>query len=176
MYNTGNTFSATSISKYFKSEGRKVSVDTILNYLAICENAFLIRKVLREDLKGKKILKINEKYYVEDHGFREALIAGNMADIQLVLENIVYMEMLSRGYQITIGKYEEREIDFVCKKNRETIYIQVSYLLADEKTIEREFGVYDNIRDNYPKFVLSMDEFDFSRDGIRHMNIIDFLK
>lgn len=175
MSNTGTTFSANSISRYFKSEGRKVSVDTIVNYLSICENAFLIRRVMREDLKGKKILKINEKYYVEDHGFREALIAGNMADIQLILENILYMEMLSRGYQVTVGKYDDREVDFVCKKNGEIIYIQVSYLLADEKTIEREFSVYENIRDNFPKYVLSMDELDFSRDGIKHMNIVDFL-
>jgi hypothetical protein len=175
MDNTGNTFSANSISKFFKNEGRKVAVDTIVNYLSICENAFLIKKVLKEDLKGKKILKINEKYYIEDHGFREALSARNTADIQQILENIIYTEMISRGYQITVGKVEEKEIDFVCRKGNEIIYLQVCYLLADEKTVEREFSVYDHIKDNYPKFVLSMDEIDFSRNGIRHMNIVAFL-
>jgi len=176
MDNTGHTFSANSISKFFKSEGRKVAVDTIVNYLSICENAFLIKKCFKEDLKGKKILKIYEKYYIEDHGFREALIARNTTDIQQILENIIYTEMISRGYQVTVGKVEEKEIDFVCKKNKELVYLQVCYLLADEKTVNREFSVYDHIKDNHPKFVLSMDEIDFSRNGIRHMNIVKFLK
>ncbi|MFW6263029.1 MAG: ATP-binding protein [Thermotogota bacterium] len=176
MDNTGNTFSANSISKFFKSEGRKVAVDTIVNYLSICENAFLFKKCFKEDLKGKKILKINEKYYIEDHGFREALIARNTTDIQQILVNIIYIEMISRGYQVTVGKVVEKEIDFVCKKNKAIVYLQVCYLLADEKTVNREFSVYDHIKDNYPKFVLSMDEIDFSRNGIQHMNIVKFLK
>ena len=176
MDNTGHTFSANSISKFFKSEGRKVAVDTIVNYLSICEKAFLIKKCLKEDLKGKKILKINEKYYIEDHGFREALIARNTTDIQQILENIIYTEMISRGYQVTVGKVEEKEIDFVCKKNKAIVYLQVCYLLADKKTVEREFSVYDDIKDHYPKLVLSMDEIDFSQNGIRHMNIVRFLK
>jgi hypothetical protein len=175
LENIGNTFSATSISKYFKNEGRKVYVDTVLNYLSACEKAYLIRKVPRYDLKGKKILKVNEKYYVEDHGFREALTANNSGEIQKVLENIVYMEMLSRGYQILIGKREDKEIDFICTKNREKIYIQVAYLLPNQKTVEREFSVFDKINDNYQKIVLSLDDFDFSRRGIEHHNLIDFL-
>ncbi len=175
LENIGNTFSATSISKYFKNEGRKVYVDTVLNYLSACEKAYLIRKVSRYDLKGKKILKVNEKYYVEDHGFREALIANNSGEIQKVLKNIVYMEMLSRGYQILIGKREDKEIDFICTKNREKIYIQVAYLLPNQKTVEREFSVFDKINDNYQKIVLSLDDFNFSRRGIEHHNLIDFL-
>lgn len=173
--NIGKTFSANSISKYFKSEGRKVYVDTLLNYLSACEKAYLIRKVPRYDLKGKKVLKVNEKFYVEDHGFREALTADNGKEIQIILENIVYTEMLSRGYQIMIGKREDKEIDFICTKNREKKYIQVTYLLADEKTIEREFSVFNKIKDNYQKIVLSLDDFDFSRNGIKHYNLIEYL-
>ena len=174
--NIGRTFSANSISRFFKSEGRKVAVDTILNYLIACENAFLIRKVKREDLRGKKLLKVNEKYYVEDHGFREAVLANNNVEIQLILENIVYMEMISRGFKVTVGKFEEREIDFVCTRNKEKYYLQVAYLMSNEETIKREFSVYKEIPDNYPKYVLSLDDFDFSREGIVHMNIIDFLR
>ena len=173
--NIGKTFSANSISKYFKSEGRKVYVDTILNYLSACEKAYLIRKVPRYDLKGKKILKVNEKFYVEDHGFREALTADNGKEIQIILENIVYMEMLSRGYQIMVGKREDKEIDFICSRNKEKKYIQVTYLLADEKTIEREFSIFNKINDNYKKIVLSLDDFDFSRNGIKHYNLIEYL-
>ena len=173
--NIGKTFSANSISKYFKSEGRKVYVDTILNYLSACEKAYLIRKVPRYDLKGKKVLKVNEKFYVEDHGFREALTADNGKEIQIILENIVYMEMLSRGYQIMVGKREDKEIDFICSRNKEKKYIQVTYLLADEKTIEREFSIYNKINDNYKKIVLSLDDFDFSRNGIKHYNLIEYL-
>ena len=129
----------------------------------------------RQDLQGKKILSVNEKYYIADHGIREAVFGGNMRDINLVLENIVYLEMLRRGYQVTVGKYGDKEIDFVCEKQNKKIYIQVTYLLASEQTIEREFGVYRYIRDNYPKYVLSMDEIDMSRYGIIHQNIRDFL-
>ena len=173
--NIGKIFSANSISKYFKSEGRKIYVDTILNYLSACEKAYLIRKVPRYDLKGKKTLKVNEKFYIEDHGFREALTSDNGKEIQIILENIVYMEMLSRGYQIMVGKREDKEIDFICTKNKEKKYIQVAYLLADEKTIEREFSVFDKIKDNYQKLVLSLDDFDFSRNGIEHHNLIEYL-
>ena len=175
VMNIGNTFSATSISKFFKSENRKVATETILNYIKACEEAFLVYRVARNDLLGKKILNVNEKYYIADHGIREAIMENNQKNINQVLENIVYFEMLRRGYNIKIGKVDNLEVDFVCKKNDETIYIQVSYLLASEDTKEREFSVLENIKDNYPKYVLSMDEFDMSRNGIRHINIIDFL-
>ena len=175
VMNIGNTFSATSISKFFKSENRKVATETILNYIKACEEAFLVYRVARNDLLGKKILNVNEKYYIADHGIREAIMENNQKNINQVLENIVYFEMLRRGYNIKIGKIDNLEVDFVCKKNDETIYIQVSYLLASEDTKEREFSVLENIKDNYPKYVLSMDEFDMSRNGIKHVNLIEFL-
>ena len=173
--NIGHTFSANSIASYFKSERRTVAVDTIINYLNSCEKAFLFYKVSRMDLEGKEILQINEKYYLADHGLRQALYGTNQKDIELILENIVCLELLRRGYKISIGKNGSKEIDFVCDKDGKRIYIQVSYMLASDKTIEREFGAYEGIKDNYPKYVLSMDEFDMSRDGIIHMNIRDFL-
>ena len=175
VMNIGNTFSATSISKFFKSENRKVATETILNYIKACEEAFLVYRVARNDLLGKKILNVNEKYYIADHGIREAIMENNQKDINQILENIVYFEMLRRGYNVKIGKVDNLEVDFVCKKNDETIYIQVSYLLASEDTKEREFSVLENIKDNYPKYVLSMDEFDMSRNGIKHVNLIEFL-
>lgn len=175
IMNIGNTFSATSISKFFKSENRKVAIETILNYIKACEEAFLVYRVARNDLLGKKILNVNEKYYIADHGIREAIMENNQKNINQVLENIVYFEMLRRGYNVKIGKVDNLEVDFVCKKNDETIYIQVSYLLASEDTKEREFSVLENIKDNYPKYVLSMDEFDMSRNGIKHVNLIEFL-
>ena len=175
IMNIGNTFSATSISKFFKSENRKVAIETILNYIKACEEAFLIYRVARNDLLGKKILNVNEKYYIADHGIREAIMENNQKNINQILENIVYFEMLRRGYNIKIGKVDNLEVDFVCKKNDETIYIQVSYLLASEDTKEREFSVLENIKDNYPKYVLSLDEFDMSRNGIKHVNLIEFL-
>lgn len=175
IMNIGNTFSATSISKFFKSENRKVAIETILNYIKACEEAFLIYRVARNDLLGKKILNVNEKYYIADHGIREAIMENNQKNINQVLENIVYFEMLRRGCNVKIGKVDNLEVDFVCKKNDETIYIQVSYLLASEDTKEREFSVLENIKDNYPKYVLSMDEFDMSRNGIKHVNLIEFL-
>ena len=126
-------------------------------------------------MKGKQILATNEKYYISDHGIREAVFGGNMRDINLVLENIVCLDALRRGYTVTVGKVGDKEIDFVCDKRGEKIYIQVTYLLASEETINREFGVYDFVRDNFPKYVVSLDEFDMSRNGIKHRNIRDFL-
>lgn len=173
--NVGTTFSATAISKYLKSEGRTVAPETILNYIKACEDAFLIYRVRRQDLQGKKILTVNEKYYIADHGIREAVFGGNMKDINLIFENIVYMELLRRGYNVTVGKSGEKEIDFIATKQNHKLYIQVAYLLASEETIQREFGAYNTIRDNFPKYVVSYDEFDMSRDGLKHMNIRDFL-
>lgn len=173
--NIGTTFSSTAISKYLKNEGRRVSPETVLNYLKACSDAFLFYQVRRQDLQGKKILTVNEKYYVADHGIREAVVGGNMRDINLVLENIVFMEALRRGYSVTVGKVGEREIDFVCERHGEKCYIQVTYLLAAEETVQREFGVYEHVQDNFPKYVVSLDEFDMSRNGVRQYNIRDFL-
>ncbi len=173
--NIGTTFSSTAISKYLKSEGRTVSPETVLNYIRACTDAYLFYQVKRQDIQGKKILTVNEKYYVADHGIREAVFGGNMKDINLVLENIVYMELLRRGYAVTVGKISDKEIDFVCEDRGSKLYIQVAYLLASEDTIRREFDVFAGIRDNFPKYVVTLDEFDMSRDGIKHRNIRDFL-
>lgn len=173
--NIGTTFSATTISKYLKSEGRSVSAETVLNYIRACTDAFLFYQVKRQDLQGKKILTVNEKYYVADHGIREAVFGGNMKNINLVLENIIYMELLRRGYTITVGKVSEQEIDFVAQLQDSILYIQAAYLLASDDTIRREFGVFDRVRDNFPKYVVTLDEFDMSRNGIKHRNIRDFL-
>lgn len=173
--NVGTTFSASSLAKFLKSEQRTVAPETILNYIKYCCDAYLFYQVKRVDLQGKQILSTNEKYYIADHGIREAVFGGNMRDINLILENIVYLELLRRGYKVTVGKAGEKEIDFVCDKHGEKLYVQVTYLLASEDTIKREFGAYDTIRDNFPKYVVSLDEFDMSRNGIKHQNIRDFL-
>lgn len=175
MSNMGCTFSASSLSRYFKSQDRKVSVDTILNYLKFSMEAFLFYQVKREDLIGKEVLVSNEKYYIADHGLREAVWGRNNESIELVLENIVLIELFRRGYDVHVGRVDDKEIDFVATRQNDKIYVQVSYMLASESTIEREFGVYALVRDNWPKYVVSMDELDMSRDGIKHMNITDFL-
>ncbi len=173
--NIGTTFAAASIAKFLKSERRTVATDTVLNYIQYCINAYLFYQVKRQDIQGKQILSTNEKYYMADHGLREAVFGGNMRDINLVLENIIYMESLRRGYTITVGKSGTKEIDFICQKQDQKVYIQVTYLLASDETIQREFGIYDSIHDNFPKYVVSMDELDFSRNGIKHRNIKEFL-
>jgi len=175
IMNVGNNFSATSISKFFKSENRKVSVETILNYIKAAEESFLIYRVSRDDLIGKKVLNVNEKYYIADHGMREAILGSNQRDINQIFENIIYLELLRKGYTVRVGKVDNLEVDFVCTKGNEKIYVQVAYLLASSETIEREFTSLEKIDDNYPKYVISMDEFDMSRNGIKHINIIDFL-
>ena len=173
--NIGHIFSATSLSKYFKSENRKISHDTILNYLKFCSDAFLFYKINRYDLEGKKIVTVNEKYYCADHGLREALFGKNIQNIDQVLENIVCLELLRRNYKVYVGKKGDLEIDFIAEKQGKKIYIQVAYLLANEETLKREFSVYNFVKDSYPKYVVSMDDLDFSQNGIIHKNIKDFL-
>ena len=171
----GNTFSATSMMKYMKSENRSMSLETLYNYIEYCQAACLIHMVSREDIMGKKLLKFQEKCYITDHGMREAIYGNNMRDIQQVLENIVYMELIRRGYEVYIGKVEQQEVDFVARTGAEKCYVQVTYLLASEETVEREFSVLEKIPDNYPKYVVSMDEIERGRNGIKHMNIRRFL-
>ncbi|MBQ3679071.1 MAG: ATP-binding protein [Succinivibrio sp.] len=173
--NIGFPFSASSIAKFLKKENRKQSNDTILNQLKACTSAYILNKIPRIDLKTQKLLTVNEKYYVADLGLRDALFGNKTKEIGQILENIVCLELLRRGYKVSVGKIGNLEISFVAEKNGQRMYIQVSYLLADEKTIDREFGVYGKIKDNYPKYVLSLDDFDFSRDGIIHENIRHFL-
>jgi len=173
--NIGRTFSAKSISDFLKSENRKAASETVYNYLKACENACLLYKIQRQDLVGKKILKVQEKIFIVDHGLRQAIYGNNQQNIDQILENIIFLELLRRGYKITVGKLIEKEIDFIAEKSDRKEYYQVCYLLSSETVIEREFAVLEKIKDNYPKFVLSLDQFNFSRRGIQHVNIREFL-
>jgi len=175
LANIGQHFSATSISKHFKNEQRSVSTDTVLNYLRACEEAYLFYRVKRQDIKGRKILEVAEKYFIVDHGLREAVYGKHMDDVGQVLENIVFLELLRRGYKVTVGTISDTEIDFVGVKNGEPIYIQVAYLMPNKTTQEREFDNLLKIEDNYPKYVVTMDEVNMSQKGIKHINIKDFL-
>ncbi len=175
--NIGNLLSAKSISDFLKAQKISVSPNVILNYLSFLEEAFFILKVNRTELKGKKFFEIGQKYYLEDLGLRHALLGYRPTDIGKLLENIVYLHLRVAGYEVYVGKYKDKEIDFVCQRGNEKIYIQVTYLLSDENTIKREFGNLELIQDNYPKFVLSLDEqASGNRNGIEHRHIRDFLK
>jgi predicted AAA+ superfamily ATPase len=174
--NVGKIVSAKSISDYLKKEGNiRVSPKTIYNYLEYLSNACLLYKVQREDLEGKKILSINEKYYCVDQGFNQVSIGRNELNNSRIIENMVYFELLRRGYEITIGVIDDFEVDFVCKRMGEKIYVQVTRELSNEDTINREFRSLLMIEDNYPKYVISMDEFNYSQQGVIHMNLLDFL-
>ena len=176
LANVGRSFSATGISKYFKSENRTVAPETVLNYLKACEEAFLLYRFKSCDINGKKILKVNEKYYAADHGLREAVIGENLQNIELVLENIVALELLRRGYTVSVGRVGAKEIDFIGEKNGEKLYVQVCYLLSEESTVNREFGSLLEIRDNYPKIVLYKDgSFKGSYEGIPAVRVEDWL-
>ena len=175
LTNIGQSFSASSIKTYLKNKNKNISVDTILNYLEYCNIAFLIKKVPRYDVLSKKTLKVDEKYYLTDHGFRQATGFPITQDIERILENIVYIELLSRGYEVKVGKVKDKEINFIAKKEKSLSYYQISYKIRDEKTRERIFETYNLITDNFPKYVLSMDHSNFSQDGVIHKNIIDFL-
>ena len=175
LTNIGQSFSASSIKTYLKNKNKNISVDTILNYLEYCNIAFLIKKVPRYDVLSKKTLKVDEKYYLTDHGFRQATGFPITQDIERIIENIVYIELLSRGYEVKVGKVKDKEINFIAKKEKSLSYYQISYKIRDEKTRERIFEIYNSITDNFPKYVLSMDHSNFSQDGVIHKNIIDFL-
>lgn len=171
----GHTFSAASIAAYLKSEQRKVSIETVYGYLRAAEAACLIYRIKREDSIGKQALRFNEKFYLVDQGIRQALGYPNANAIDQVLENIVCMELLRRGYEVRVGKAADKEVDFVAVRGEERAYFQVSYLIASPQTEEREFSALEAIPDNYPKTVLSLDEFPRSRNGIRGANLIDWL-
>ena len=169
------TFSPESLKKYFESVSRGVSLETIYNYLDYITRANLIFKAERYDIRGKRILTGKYKYYLTDLGFTNILSEGKKEQLGAYLENIVYNELIARGYNVNIGNLDNGKIDFIATKFDEKIYVQVAYLLADESVIQREFDAYKKIEDNFPKYVLSMDHFDFSKDGIIHKNIIDWL-
>ncbi len=173
--NAGNTFSANSICNKLKAEGIKTTVATLMNYIFAIKNAMVVITAPRYDIKGKSILSTSEKYYATDPGLRNNVKSSDVIDYNKLYENVVFLEMLSRGYQINVGKIGEYEIDFICIKDRKKIYIQVAYLLADSSVAEREFRPLRMVSDNFPKYVVSGDKHDFSGDGIIHKNIIDFL-
>jgi len=175
IMNIGNPFSAISLIRYLKNQKRTLSSETVYNYIDYCKGACLLHLVPRDDIVGKRLLQFQEKIYLTDHGIREAVFHRNEQDIQLVLENIVYVELLRRDYEVSVGKMDTGEVDFIARRSSERLYVQVSYLLATKETIEREFSVLERIPDNYPKIVLSMDLVNHSRNGILHRNIVDFL-
>ena len=148
--NIGNIFSAKKVVDFLKKEMRSVGYETVYNYLKYLEESFIIYKVKRYDLKGKKRLKINEKYYLADVGLRHAVLGFREGDISAVLENIIFLELKQRGFNVFIGAIDNREVDFVVEKENKKVYIQVTYLLESEKTIERKFGALKRIKDNYP--------------------------
>ncbi|HNV29927.1 MAG TPA: ATP-binding protein [Cyclobacteriaceae bacterium] len=175
--NVGNLLSAKSISDFLKSQKVKVTPNVILSYLGFLEQAFFILKVNREESRGKKIFEIGQKYYMEDLGLRHALLGYRTADIGKILENIVYLHLVIAGYQVRIGKFQNKEIDFVCTRGDEKIYVQVAYLITDEATRKREFGNLELIYDNYPKFVVSLDENASGNiEGIKHVHVREFIK
>ena len=175
MNSTGQTFSKTSITNYLKSENKKTTRNTISNFTNYLEDSLFCTKVRRQDILGKKLLKTEEKYYLSDQGFHHALVDNNNNWLGRILENIVFNELVRRNYSVKIGKIYDKEIDFLCEKHNKKVYIQVAYLLSTPDTIEREFSPLLAVPDKYDAYVLSMDEFDMSQDGIKHMNILDFL-
>jgi uncharacterized protein len=174
--NIGNVFSAKKITDYLKSQQLKFSNNIVLDYLTYLQNAFLVFKISRNDLKGKRILEIGEKYYFHDTGLRHAIISYKPNDINQLLENVVLLHLLIHGYNVTIGKMGDKEIDFICDKNNERMYIQVTLSLADEKVKNREYGNLLEIADNFPKIVVTADEYTIdSYKGIETINIREFL-
>ena len=178
ILNAGNEINAESIYNYLKSSnrGKEVcSLSTIYNYLEKMKNAFLLTEIKRYDVKGKDVLKSNPKFYAIDNGMRIIQASSNVFDRGKFLENVICLELLSRGYEVYVGNLYKTEIDFVVIKNGKKCFIQVSYIMENKETLDREFNVLKKIRDASPKYVLSLDKFDFSQDGITHLNIEDFL-
>ena len=176
--NTGNLFSANNISNYMKSQRTSVSTQAVLNYLKPLANAFFVHKVTRYDIAGLKIFEVGEKYYFEDIGIRNCIRGfDRMKDINKVMENAVYLHLIRSGFRVYVGQLGKSEIDFVAQKDGKTIYIQVAYLLADENTINREFGNLAKISDNYRKYVVTMDEYNSGSNyyGIEQLHLKDFL-
>ena len=174
--NIGNTFSAKSISNYFKSEQRKIDNETVYSYLEKLQKAYILHKCSRYDLQGKDILKTQEKFYLADVSLRYSVLGYTVDSIASSLENIVYLELKRRGYDVYIGKIKDKEIDFVATKQNEKIYVQVTQEIKSEKKQKREYEQLLEIRDNYPKYVVMADDFAGGNyEGIKTMNIVDFL-
>lgn len=170
----GREFSATNVLKYLKNEYREVSAETLYNYIEALCSTFIINKVYRYDIHGKSILKTLNKYYVSDLGVKKIKNTNKETNYSICLENLVYNELIFKGYDVYIGKLKDAEVDFVAIKDKKIKYIQVSLYLNSEETINREFK-YKSIQDNYPKYVISLDDVDMSTNGIKHLNVFDFL-
>jgi len=174
--NTGNNFSAKNVADYFKSQQRKIDLNTVYNYLNALEGAFIVYRIPRYDVKGKQILKTLEKYFVGDQALLYALMGYRDRMISGVLENIVMLELKRRGYRVFTGRSEEREIDFIAERKDQRIYIQVAYKMTEQSTIEREFSPLLNIRDHHPKYVVTLDElWKDNIEGVQHRHMADFL-
>lgn len=175
----GKLSSLNNISKFMKSQGLDVSVKSIAAYLNYFRDAYLLLTVDRFDIHGKKLLESNEKIYFGDVGLRNLIAGGErQGDIEKILENIVYQQLVRMGYAVSVGQLRAGEVDFVCTKSNERLYVQVAYLIASEETEEREFGSLDNIKDNYPKYVISMTPLvrRSDRQGVVHLGVREFLK
>ena len=177
--NIGKLISANSIAKYMKSQGQSITSTTIIEYIKYLAEAYILHKVNRYNIHGKKLFESNDKFYFEDHGIRNALVGGSHeGDIEKIIENIVYQQLIRMGYEVTVGQLQAGEIDFVCsKKGGSRLYIQASYIIADEETRKREFGNLESIKDNYPKYVISMTPLVRKNDdnGITHIGLRTFL-
>lgn len=174
--NIGNTFSAKSISNYLKAEQRKIDNETVYNYLEKLQKAYILHKCSRYDLQGKAIMKTQEKFYLADISLRYSVLGYSVDSVASSLENIVYLELKRRGYDVYIGKMNDKEIDFVATKQNNKIYVQVTQEIKSEKTQKREYDQLLEIRDNYPKYVVMANDFAGGNyEGIKTMNIIDFL-
>ncbi len=171
----GREFSAVNVLNYLKSEHHEIATDTLYNYLEALCSTFIMNKVYRYDIQGKSVLKTLNKYYASDLGVKKIKMNNKEVNYSISLENIVYNDLISKGYEVYIGKNKKGEVDFVATKNKDLKYIQVSYSLSEEETREREVGAYAGINDSYPRYIISLDEEDYSRDGIKHINIFDFL-
>lgn len=177
--NRGKLISANSIAKYMKSQGQSITSTTIIEYIKYLAEAYILHRVYRYNIHGKKLFESNDKFYFEDHGIRNALVGGSReGDIEKIIENIVYQQLIRMGYEVTVGQLQAGEIDFVCsKKGGSRLYIQASYIIADEETRKREFGNLESIKDNYPKYVISMTPLVRKNDdnGITHIGLRTFL-
>ena len=174
--NVGQTFSANTLSKYIKSQGRKMDIETVYSYLEKLEKAYILHRCSRYDIKGKEYLKTQEKFYLADPGLRHAVLGYDPNSISALMENIIYLELRARGYDVGVGKLDAAEVDFVASKPEGKIYIQVTYEINSKETRQREYERLLQIRDNYPKFVIRMDEFAGGNyEGIQTMSITDFL-
>lgn len=174
--NVGRTFSAASISRYLKSENRSIDNETVYNYLGKLEGAFILHRCSRYDIQGKEFLKTQEKFYLSDPAFRYSILGYTPDSVAAMLENLVYLELLRRGYDVCIGKIGNAEIDFVAARQENKLYIQIAQKIEREETEQREYGRLLGIADNYPKYVLRTDEFAGGNyKGIKTMHIADFL-